>query len=146
MLSYLFSACEPTRDYIYWGPGTGPNTALVMNAITPPGRGVSLVTLAGTYGWNDFGAGKVYQARPDNWNKFTATGLTVKECGIICTMNPTCQGWSARTMHRDHDGCKLFTTKDNKYMGNEYMVPWGATRPTWISGERGCYGKKIQSI
>ena len=135
MLSNLFSACEPTRDYIYFKPG-GPNNDLVMNAIAPPGRGMSLKTHP--YNWNGFGAGKVYQATP--------VFLTVKECGTICTMNPTCQAWSARTMRGGHDGCKLFTTKDNIHTPNEFQVPMKAKRGTWLSGERGCFGKNIQSI
>ena len=130
MFSNFFSACEPTRDYIYFKP-SGPNDNLVIDAVAPPGRGMSLVTHP--WGWGGFGAGKIYQARPDP--------LSVKECGTICNMNPTCQAWSARTMRGSRDGCKLFTTKDNY---NEDVEFWGTAKakvPIWMSGERGCFGK-----
>ena len=103
IMSVIFPACEPTRDYMYFAPSDPSANLLLSN----PSR------------------------------------LSVRECAILCTSHPTCVGWTARTKPNTANGCKLFTSKAGKNEDVEYTNP---ATPKWISGERGCFGKKIQSI
>ena len=104
---------------------------MLPDAVGPPGRGLYLDQQP--WGWGGFGAGTIYRARP--------TPLTVKECGTICNMNPTCVAWSARTLRGVRDGCKLFNSKDGYNEDVEYWTTAKAKVPVWMSGEKGCFGK-----
>ena len=116
---------------------------MLLDAVGLPGRGVYLNGRT-LWTWGSiYEPGRVYKASPSE--------LTYRDCGKLCTYNPTCVAWShgtGRTATLNGypgsfgSGCKLFTSKDD-YNSDENEYLGSTTTPFWISGERGCFGKKM---
>ena len=135
---FLFSACEPTRDYAYFKK-SAPNDFIIEDAVMP--AGVTFQKMAWKDGWSNQ-HGWVYRGDPVN---------NPRKCAVFCASVPNCVAWSS-AVQAPHptlypEGCKIFSSKAgystdvevwNENNNNLRMSKFNT--PFWMSGERGCYG------